>query len=218
MINRRALLICSFIFFILAANPWSQAVASSYLGQFCLVMTVDAVVDGQPAEIKEGVLRIGMDNMRDNHITVSGTLEIPNDARPVGGNAELINNIWRMSLLSTWALGNDIYHMNLIPETLEGSFSRMRQIFDPELNVITPSYATGNIIGFSCPVIIPGSICDHLNISPGHLPPPGLCKIWNPELPEGHQGPPGACDAFIGHIPLGACLIDHYGVVRGIGG
>lgn len=214
MINFGTFLIVSFIF---AINPWHQAMASNYLGQFCLVMTTDAVVDGQPVEINEGVLRIGMDNMRDNHITVSGTLTTPNDARPVGGNAELINNIWQMSLLSTWTLGNDIYHMNLVPETLVGNFSRMRQIFNSELNVITPSYVTGNITGFSCPVVTPGSVCDQLYISPGQLPPPGSCKIWNPELPEGHQGPPDSCDALIGHVPLGSCLIDHYGVVRGIG-
>ena len=34
-------------------------------------------------------------------------------------------------------------------------------------------------------------------IPPGHLPPPGACKIWTPGTPPGHQPPPESCrDAF----------------------
>src|SRR5688500_13032317 len=36
-----------------------------------------------------------------------------------------------------------------------------------------------------------------LNIPPGHLPPPGQCKIWYPAKPPGQQGPPMSCDAAI---------------------
>lgn len=206
------------VLFALIFNPLQQVKASSYLGQFCLVMTTDAVLDGQPVEIKEGVLRMGMDNMRDYHITVSGTLETSSDALPVGGNAELINHIWRMNLISTWPLGNSIYHVNLVPETLDGSFSRISQVFNPQLQVFESSYLTGNITGFACPVVQPGSACDFVGIPAGHLPPPGECRIWHPGIPDGQQGPPGACGAFIGHVPPGACLIDYFGVVREIGG
>jgi hypothetical protein len=37
-------------------------------------------------------------------------------------------------------------------------------------------------------------VCDDLIVPPGHLPPPGECRIWFPDRPPGHQPPPGACD------------------------
>jgi hypothetical protein len=53
-----------------------------------------------------------------------------------------------------------------------------------------------------------------VEIPPGHLPPPGECKIWSPSLPPGHQGPPGDCDWMLDqHDPESTCVIDHYGVV-----
>ena len=30
-------------------------------------------------------------------------------------------------------------------------------------------------------------------IPPGHLPPPGLCRVWLPDTPPGHQPPPTDC-------------------------
>lgn len=30
-------------------------------------------------------------------------------------------------------------------------------------------------------------------IPPGHLPPPGECRVWYPERPAGHQPPPYRC-------------------------
>jgi len=215
--KRKALVVGSLIVLALAAGPWPQAVASNYLGQFCLVLTTDGVVDGQPVEIQEGVFRVGLDHMGDQHISVSGTLETAGDARSVGGNAELIDDAWSMSLLSTWDLGNDIYHMTLGPETLEGDFTRMRREFDPLFVDFISSYETGNVVGFFCPVVAPGSVCDDLQIPPGHLPPPGSCRIWNPALPAGHQGPPSACAALQGHVPAGTCLVDQYGIVVEIG-
>lgn len=32
-----------------------------------------------------------------------------------------------------------------------------------------------------------------LHIPPGHLPPPGMCRIWYPDRPPGHQSPPDDC-------------------------
>lgn len=32
-------------------------------------------------------------------------------------------------------------------------------------------------------------------IPPGHLPPPGECRVWHDDLPPGHQGPPTSCEA-----------------------
>jgi hypothetical protein len=30
-------------------------------------------------------------------------------------------------------------------------------------------------------------------IPPGHLPPPGECRVWRPGVPPGHQPPPFRC-------------------------
>jgi hypothetical protein len=41
----------------------------------------------------------------------------------------------------------------------------------------------------------------------GHLPPPGECRIWYPNLPPGKQPPPGNCAELASRVPLGAWLI-----------
>lgn len=46
-----------------------------------------------------------------------------------------------------------------------------------------------------------------LHIPPGHLPPPGSCRVWYPERPPGHQPPPGNCADLSRRVPLGAWLI-----------
>jgi len=33
-----------------------------------------------------------------------------------------------------------------------------------------------------------------LGVEPGHLPPPGSCKVWQPNKPAGQQAPPASCD------------------------
>ena len=44
-------------------------------------------------------------------------------------------------------------------------------------------------------------------IPPGHLPPPGKCRIWFPGRPPGHQPPPGDCHMLRLEVPPGAHLI-----------
>lgn len=44
-------------------------------------------------------------------------------------------------------------------------------------------------------------------IPPGHLPPPGKCRIWYPGLPPAQQPPPGNCHRLARHVPRGAWLI-----------
>jgi hypothetical protein len=46
-----------------------------------------------------------------------------------------------------------------------------------------------------------------LHIPPGHLPPPGECRIWIPGRPPGHQPKAGRCDRLEGHVPPGALLL-----------
>ncbi len=46
-----------------------------------------------------------------------------------------------------------------------------------------------------------------LSIPPGHLPPPGECRIWYPGEPPGRQSPPGACSELARRVPPGAWLV-----------
>lgn len=44
-------------------------------------------------------------------------------------------------------------------------------------------------------------------IPPGHMPPPGSCRIWYPNTPPGQQPPPGDCYTLSRQVPPGAWLI-----------
>ena len=46
-----------------------------------------------------------------------------------------------------------------------------------------------------------------VKIPPGHLPPPGQCRIWYPGTPPGHQPPPGPCHVLRHQVPAGAILV-----------
>lgn len=44
-------------------------------------------------------------------------------------------------------------------------------------------------------------------VPPGHYPPPGACRIWDPAVPPGRQAPPGDCDELERQVPGGSYLI-----------
>jgi hypothetical protein len=44
-------------------------------------------------------------------------------------------------------------------------------------------------------------------IPPGHMPPPGKCRIWFPGKAPGQQPPPGDCWELERQVPPGAWLI-----------
>jgi hypothetical protein len=44
-------------------------------------------------------------------------------------------------------------------------------------------------------------------VPPGHIPPPGACRIWFPGRPPGHQPAPGSCRVLSRQVPRGAYLI-----------
>lgn len=45
------------------------------------------------------------------------------------------------------------------------------------------------------------------SIPPGHLPPPGKCRIWHHDREPGQQPPPGDCKRLRRSVPPGASLI-----------
>lgn len=45
------------------------------------------------------------------------------------------------------------------------------------------------------------------HIPPGHYPPPGQCRVWNPDLPPGRQSKPGPCHRLERRVPPGSILI-----------
>lgn len=47
----------------------------------------------------------------------------------------------------------------------------------------------------------------HVDIPPGHMPPPGECRIWFPDRPPGQQPAPGNCHELQYQVPPGAILV-----------
>ena len=50
-----------------------------------------------------------------------------------------------------------------------------------------------------------------LHIPPGHLPPPGACRVWYPNKPPGHQPAPIDCPTAGAVAPPGTWVITHQG-------
>ena len=46
-----------------------------------------------------------------------------------------------------------------------------------------------------------------VDIPPGHMPPPGHCRVWYPGEPPGHQPPAGKCSALEPSAPDGAWVL-----------
>lgn len=45
-------------------------------------------------------------------------------------------------------------------------------------------------------------------IPPGHLPPPGQCRVWYPGAPPGHQPPPAPCAVAFRQAPPGSWVVE----------
>jgi hypothetical protein len=75
----------------------------------------------------------------------------------------------------------------------------------------TRAIALGALIALTgCAVYaepVPVHHAEPVHIPPGHLPPPGECRIWYPDRPPGHQPPPGPCHQLQYQVPPGAVLV-----------
>lgn len=63
--------------------------------------------------------------------------------------------------------------------------------------------------GYPSPVVVApgGYYATPVQIPPGHMPPPGECRVWYPDRPPGQQPPPGPCGVLQFQVPVGAYLV-----------
>jgi hypothetical protein len=50
-----------------------------------------------------------------------------------------------------------------------------------------------------------------LDIPPGHLPPPGMCRVWLPGKPPGHQPKARTCADIERSAPAGSWIVQRPG-------
>jgi hypothetical protein len=50
-----------------------------------------------------------------------------------------------------------------------------------------------------------------LGIPPGHLPSPGMCRVWVPGKPPGHQAKPRSCSNIERSAPAGSWIVERPG-------
>jgi len=81
-------------------------------------------------------------------------------------------------------------------------------VFLLELLMLTAGCVSSRAAGTIPPGGVIGNEYEVLTIPPGHLPPPGQCRIWFPERPPGHQPPPAPCSELELAVPPGAWLIE----------
>ena len=53
-----------------------------------------------------------------------------------------------------------------------------------------------------------------LGVPPGHLPPPGQCRIWIPGRPPGRQARARSCEGIAAAAPAGAWILYRPGTDR----
>ncbi len=46
-----------------------------------------------------------------------------------------------------------------------------------------------------------------LGVPPGHLPPPGMCRVWIQGRPPGRQAQARSCDGILAVAPAGAWIL-----------
>lgn len=54
---------------------------------------------------------------------------------------------------------------------------------------------------------VKGNTAVTLGIPPGHLPPPGRCRLWLPDTPPGRQPAARSCDGIGVRAPVGSMIV-----------
>jgi hypothetical protein len=65
----------------------------------------------------------------------------------------------------------------------------------------------GTMLAPAAPALAKDKDYGEFRVPPGHVPPPGACRIWFPGRPPGHQPKPGSCRVLSRQVPRGAYLI-----------
>jgi len=65
----------------------------------------------------------------------------------------------------------------------------------------------GTMLAPVAPALAKDKDYGEFRVPPGHVPPPGACRIWFPGRPPGHQPKPGSCRVLSRQVPRGAYLI-----------
>ena len=69
-------------------------------------------------------------------------------------------------------------------------------------------FVTGCIVNAESYSMLPAPVpAPYVNVPPGHMPPPGKCRVWFPDRPPGQQPPPGSCNELMFKVPPGAHLV-----------
>lgn len=93
-----------------------------------------------------------------------------------------------------------------VPHSLSGPgrVHGFRLLVMASIAVIVAGYSTPGSV-----VLYPGQKMhgEPFFVPPGHLPPPGQCRVWFPGRPPGQQPPPGNCFELRHRVPPGAYLI-----------
>jgi hypothetical protein len=80
-----------------------------------------------------------------------------------------------------------------------------------EMKIVKTTLLVGLLAGTLWAPAIPALAKDkdygEFRVPPGHVPPPGMCRIWFPGRPPGHQPAPGSCRVLSRQVPRGAYLI-----------
>ena len=73
--------------------------------------------------------------------------------------------------------------------------------------LLASACATRPVVVASPQPAVHASEVEPLGIPPGHLPPPGKCRVWIRGRPPGHQPPPADCDRILAAAPAGALIL-----------
>ena len=65
----------------------------------------------------------------------------------------------------------------------------------------------GTLLAPAVPALAKDKDYGEFRVPRGHIPPPGMCRIWFPGRPPGHQPAPGSCRVLSRQVPRGAYLI-----------